>query len=284
MASSPGRSNRTVTDDSERIQKVLARAGLGSRREIEEWISRGKIRINGAVAKLGDRYHEGDQLTLDGRYLNLSKRLQQPTRVLAYHKPAGELVTRRDPEGRPVVFTQLPKLQQGRWIAVGRLDLNTQGLLLVTNNGELANRLMHPSRQIERKYAVRVLGPIGEETLSRLAQGIELDDGFARFESLQAAGGEGANKWFHVTLREGRNRIVRRLWESQGVTVSRLIRIKFGDVALPPRLKARTFYELKANELADLMQSVSLAPEPAEVIHREKSRTPLKPRLHRPKS
>jgi 23S rRNA pseudouridine2605 synthase len=284
MPKTPDPDNRMATDDGERIQKILARAGLGSRREIEEWISRGNIRINGVVAKLGDRYREGDQLTLNGRYIKLSKRLAQPTRVLAYHKPAGELVTRRDPEGRPVVFTQLPKLQQGRWIAVGRLDINTQGLLLVTNNGELANRLMHPSRRMAREYAVRVLGPVSDETLARLKEGIQLDDGFAHFESVQAAGGEGANKWFHVMLREGRNRIVRRLWEACGITVSRLIRVKFGEIALPSRLKARTYYELKPEELTPLMLSVGLKPDSDEAPHSEKPRVPLRSRLHRPKA
>jgi 23S rRNA pseudouridine2605 synthase len=180
---------------------------------------------------------------------------------LLYHKPIGEIVTRRDPEGRPVVFTQLPRPSRGRWIAVGRLDINTQGLLLVTTNGELANRLMHPSQQIEREYAVRVLGSVDNRILDRLTAGIELEDGPARFETIRAAGGEGANHWFHVTLREGRNRIVRRLWESQGITVSRLIRIRFGSQVLPARLKARTFVELDGSQVAALLKSVGLAPE-----------------------
>lgn len=247
--------------DGERVQKVLAHAGLASRREIEEWIRNGEVQLNGQLAKLGDRWREGDSLAVKGRLVNVEKRFNQPTRVLIYHKPTGEVVTRRDPEGRPVIFTQLPRLEIGRWIAVGRLDINTQGLLLVTNNGELANRLMHPSQRIEREYAVRVLGQISEEVLARLRQGVELEDGLARFETIEEAGGEGANRWFHVTLTEGRNRIVRRLWESQNIAVSRLIRIRFGNILLPPRIKARTFSELTAKELDQLLHLAGLESE-----------------------
>jgi 23S rRNA pseudouridine2605 synthase len=247
----------------ERLQKVLARQGLGSRREIEEWIRHGRITLNGRCAQLGDRCHPGDRLTVNGRPLNLDAPGAEPTRVLLYHKPVGEVVSRRDPEGRPVIFTQLPRPARGRWISVGRLDINTQGLLLVTNNGELAHRLMHPSRQIEREYAVRVLGHIGDGILDRLTHGVELEDGPARFENIRSAGGDGANHWFHVTLREGRNRIVRRLWDSQGVTVSRLIRVRFAGIELPPRLRARTFMELPEELLAMLMKSVDLDPPKA---------------------
>jgi 23S rRNA pseudouridine2605 synthase len=249
---------------------VLARAGLGSRREIEEWIKEGRVTLNGATAKLGDRHKAGQRVTVNGRPIDLAARDDEPTRVLLYHKPTGEVVTRRDPEGRPVIFTQLPRPNRGRWIAIGRLDINTQGLLLVTTNGELANRLMHPSREIEREYAVRVLGPVDEAVLDRLRKGVDLEDGPARFETLVEAGGEGANRWFHVTLREGRNRIVRRLWESQGITVSRLMRVRFGPLELPPRLKARTFMELPPEQVAMLMASVGLAPDP--------ELTPWKPR------
>jgi 23S rRNA pseudouridine2605 synthase len=247
--------------DGERIQKVLARAALGSRREIEQWIADGQIQLNGLTAKLGDRWKPGDRLFVRGRPINLEKRIHAPTRVLIYHKPIGELVSRRDPEGRPVVFTQLPRLEVGRWIAIGRLDINTQGLMLVTNDGELANRLMHPSHEIEREYAVRVLGKVSEEMLARLREGVLLEDGPARFESIEDAGGEGANHWYHVTLKEGRNRIVRRLWESQNIVVSRLIRVRFGPLTLPPRLKARTFTELDAAGLAALMALVGLEAE-----------------------
>jgi len=255
-------STRPSPDDAgERIQKVLAQIGLGSRREIEEWIRAGRISINGKPAELGERYRPGDHITVNGRPIDVAKRAGSPTRVLIYHKPIGEVVSRRDPEGRPVIFTRLPKPVTGRWIAVGRLDINTQGLLLVTNNGELANRLMHPSREIEREYAVRVLGSVDDEILTRLSSGIALEDGPARFETIEPAGGEGANRWFRVTLKEGRNRIVRRLWDSQGITVSRLIRTRFAGIALPPRLKAGASYELPSEDVAELMRSAGLAAE-----------------------
>lgn len=217
--------------------------------------------LNGNTAKLGDRWKEGDQLTVRGRLVNVEKRFNQATRVLLYHKPTGEVVTRRDPEGRPTIFIQLPRLEIGRWINIGRLDINTQGLLLVTNNGELANRLMHPSRQIEREYAARVLGKVGEEMLARLKQGVALDDGPAHFNDIVDAGGDGANHWYHVTLSEGRNRIVRRLWESQNITVSRLIRIRFGQIVLPPHIKQRTYTELTPEQRDSLLVSVDLPPE-----------------------
>lgn len=245
----------------ERLQKILARAGLGSRREIEQSIREGRIQLNGQTAELGARFRPGDRLYYNGRPVDLLDRMDLPTRVLLYHKPVGEVVSRRDPEGRPVIFTQLPRPTRGRWVAVGRLDLNTQGLLLVTTNGELANRLMHPSREIEREYAVRVLGEIGEHILRKLTDGVALDDGPARFETIKPAGGDGANRWYKVTLREGRNRIVRRLWESQGITVSRLIRIRFGDLDLPPRLKARTFTELTPEQVDRLLVQSGLPPE-----------------------
>ncbi|MFN5744586.1 MAG: 23S rRNA pseudouridine(2605) synthase RluB [Methylococcaceae bacterium] len=245
----------------ERLQKVLAQAGLGSRREIEEWIRVGRLTLNGQVAVLGARYQKGDRLTLNGRPIDLDGRREDPTRVLVYHKPVGELVTRRDPEGRPVVFTQLPRPLRGRWVAIGRLDINTQGLLLVTTNGELANRMMHPSQEVEREYAVRVLGTVDDKMLERLRNGVALEDGVARFEAIAHAGGEGANHWFHVTLREGRNRIVRRLWESQGLTVSRLMRVRFGAIELPSRLRQRTFMELPPDVVANLMASVGLEVE-----------------------
>ncbi|MGR9087560.1 MAG: 23S rRNA pseudouridine(2605) synthase RluB [Gammaproteobacteria bacterium] len=245
----------------ERIQKVLSRGGLGSRREIERWIVEGRVRINGEVVSLGARLQSGDHLQLNGRVVHWQKFDQQPTRVLIYHKPVGEVVTRRDPEGRPVIFTQLPKLNTARWIAVGRLDLNTSGLLLVTNNGELANRLMHPSTQIEREYAVRVLGDVPETTLEKLRQGVELEDGMAKFDEVRFFAGEGANKWYYVTVGEGRNRLVRRLWESQHVVVSRLIRVRYGPVVLPERLKAHSFYELSGKELELLFEFAGLEPE-----------------------
>ncbi len=245
----------------ERIQKVLARGGVGSRREIERWIEEGRLKLNGVEAKLGDRLQPGDHLQLNGRVVHWDKFSLSATRVLIYHKPTGEVVTRRDPEGRPVIFTQLPKLQNGRWIAVGRLDINTSGLLIVTNNGELANRLMHPSTQVDREYAVRILGTVEDAVLTRLRQGVELEDGSARFDDIQFRGGEGANKWYHVVVSEGRNRLVRRLWESQAVTVSRLMRVRYGMLTLPDGLKAHSFYELNQKELDILLESVGLDKE-----------------------
>ena len=247
-----------AADEGERIQKVLARGGVGSRREIERWIDEGRLKLNGVTVKLGDRLKAGDYLQLNERVVHWEKFAVQPTRVLIYHKPTGEVVTRRDPENRPVVFTQLPSLTTARWISVGRLDINTSGLLLVTNNGELANRLMHPSTQVEREYAVRILGDVPEATLDKLKQGIELEDGKARFDDIKFYGGEGANKWYHVVVTEGRNRLVRRLWESQEVVVSRLMRVRYGPVVLPERLKARTFYELTDKELDLLFEFAGL--------------------------
>lgn len=254
----PARPEVSLDPAGERLQKILARLGFGSRREIEQWIEDGRITLNGRRAKLGERWQPGDRVTVNGRPIDIHAKLESPTRVLLYHKPIGEVVSRRDPEGRPIIFTRLPRPSRGRWIAIGRLDINTQGLLLTTTHGELANRLMHPSRQIEREYAVRVLGPVDDRMLERLVQGVDLEDGPARFEAIRPAGGEGANHWFHVTLREGRNRIVRRLWESQGVTVSRLIRVRFGNLELPPRLKAGSYLELPPDEVAALMESVGL--------------------------
>ena len=247
--------------DGERIQKVLARGGIGSRREIERWIDEGRLKLNGKTVGLGDRLKNGDHLQINDRVVHWEKFVEQPTRVLLYHKPVGEVVTRRDPEGRPVVFTQLPKLAISRWIAVGRLDINTSGLLLVTNNGELANRLMHPSTQVEREYAVRILGEVSAATLAKLKQGVELEDGKAKFDEIIFFGGEGANKWYNVIVAEGRNRLVRRLWESQDVTVSRLMRVRYGPVVLPERLKTHSFYELTDKELELLFEFAGMAGE-----------------------
>ncbi len=238
--------------DGERLQKVLAHAGLGSRRQIEQWIRDGEVEINNRTAQLGERWHVGDRVKVRGRPVNLDRRLGARTQVLLYHKPVGEIVTRHDPQGRPTVFDRLPRLARGRWVAVGRLDINTEGLLLLTNNGELANRLMHPSQELAREYAVRVYGKMTDEMLAKLQHGIELEDGPARFEFIESAGGEGANTWYRVTLKEGRNRIVRRLWEAVGATVSRLIRVRYGPVALPPGLKAGRYVELTPKEIARL--------------------------------
>ncbi len=275
---SPKKTAPDQADIGERIQKVLSRGGIGSRREIERWIEEGRVKVNGVTVTLGTRLKQGDYLLLNDRTIHWEKFTQQPTRVLLYHKPTGEVVTRRDPEGRPVVFTQLPKLSTARWIAVGRLDINTSGLLLVTNNGELANRLMHPSTQIEREYAVRILGDVPESTMERLKQGVELEDGTAKFDEIHFAGGEGANKWFHVIVSEGRNRLVRRLWESQQVTVSRLIRLRYGPVVLPERLKTHSFYELTDKELELLFEFAGLERE------QPKTPVPAKPEIKRYKT
>lgn len=245
----------------ERLQKLLARAGYGSRREIERWIEAGLITLNGRVAVLGDQATAEDRIELRGRPLSLSKLAGFKPRVLAYHKPAGEVCTARDPAGRPTVFERLPRMQSSRWIAVGRLDVNTLGLLLFTNDGELANRLMHPAYGIQREYMVRVLGAVDEAMLERLRAGVELEDGPARFDEVAAAGGEGANRWFRVRIGEGRKREVRRLWESQGVTVSRLIRIAYGPVTLDRGLRQGRWRELTGAELSALYRAVGL-PEP----------------------
>ncbi|MDT8405928.1 MAG: pseudouridine synthase [Methylococcales bacterium] len=248
---------QTAEAGHERIQKILAQGGLGSRREIESWISAGRLLLNGAPAKLGEKLVPGDHLELDNQVVHWERFGQQQTRVLIYHKPTGEVVSRKDPEGRPVVFTQLPKLKTGRWIAVGRLDINTSGLLILTNNGELANQLMHPSNHFDREYAVRVLGEIEDAVLTKLRTGVMLEDGPARFSDIRFYGGEGANKWYHVVVTEGRNRLVRRLWESQSIQVSRLIRVRFGLLVLPKGLKAHAFYELSEDEVAELMSAAA---------------------------
>ena len=225
---------------------------------MEQWIREGRLTINGRTAELGDRAGEDDLIKLDGKKLYLRPDARRRTRVLAYHKPAGEICSRSDPAGRPTVFDRLPRLKEGRWIAVGRLDINTSGLLLLTTDGDLANRLMHPSSQVEREYAVRVLGEVSRETLDNLRRGVMLEDGPASFQSIRSAGGEGANQWFHVVLKEGRNREVRRLWESQGLQVSRLIRVRFGDCHLRRGLKAGHWDELEGDAVDALRASVGL--------------------------
>lgn len=236
-----------------RLQKVLADTGLGSRREIETWIRAGRVRVNGKLAKLGDRVGTVDRVQIDGKEVKRRPARRTELRVIAYNKPEGELVTRHDPEGRRTVFSRLPRLEAGRWIAVGRLDISTSGLLLLTNNGELANRLMHPAQKLEREYAVRILGEVPKEALVRLTHGIALADGPARFEEIVESGGEGANRWFHTLLRGGRNREVRRLWEAIGCRVSRLKRVRFGNVILGPQVFAGHWRGLTENELVDLL-------------------------------
>lgn len=242
--------------ESEKLQKVLARAGLASRREIERWIEQGRISIDGKKAKLGDRVIGKEKIRVDGKMINLDQSTQAKTKILVYNKSEGEICSANDPEGRATVFQSLPSLRQGRWIMVGRLDINTSGLLLFTNDGELANRLMHPSYEIEREYAVRVKGNVDQQMLKNLQQGVELEDGLAKFSMINDAGGEGLNHWYHVVLKEGRNREVRRLWQSQDITVSRLIRIRYGDIVLPRSLKRGKWQYLDAEAVKQLKQSL----------------------------
>ncbi len=242
----------------ERLQKLLSKAGLGSRRMIEERILRGEIEVDGRPAAIGDSLGDGQKVRLDGREFLVRAVTHEGPRVLAYNKPEGEVTTQSDPEGRPTVFDRLPRLKGARWIVVGRLDLNTAGLLLFTTDGELANRLMHPSREIEREYLCRVHGDISEATLRQLAKGVELEDGKARFESIEALGGEGTNKWFKVMLREGRQREVRRLWEAVGTEVSRLKRVRYGPTELGKELKRGMYRDLEADEIAVLLEAVEM--------------------------
>jgi 23S rRNA pseudouridine2605 synthase len=260
----------------EKLQKVLARAGLGSRRVLEQWISDGRITVNGVVAKLGDRVLPGQDIRVDGVSLSAGARHGVRRRIILYHKPEGQVCTTADPEGRPTVFDHLPVLRNARWIVVGRLDFNTQGLLIFTTDGELANRLMHPSSEIEREYAVRVLGNVDAGMLARLREGVQLEDGPAHFDTITDAGGEGANRWYHVTLKEGRNREVRRLWEAVGAKVSRLIRVRFGPVTLPRLLRPGRWAELDKDTAALLLESVGIEPDEPRG-QRERAHPAVKP-------
>jgi 23S rRNA pseudouridine2605 synthase len=250
--------NKSSAPVGERLQKVLANAGMGSRREIEGWISEGRIEVNGTPAQLGQRVVPSDSIKVNGRKVSI-QRLEPPEReVLVYNKPEGELVTRKDPEGRRTVFERLPKLKHGRWIPVGRLDINSSGLLLLTTDGELANQLMHPSQQVEREYAVRVMGEVREEQLEQLVNGVELEDGPARFEEIVESGGEGINRWFHVVIMEGRQREVRRMWEAVGAKVNRLKRVRYGSVMLESALKVGRHRYLSDPEIDELLQTLGL--------------------------
>jgi len=240
----------TSETNGEKLQKVLARAGFGSRREMERWIEAGRITVDGKTARLGDRVLAKARLTVDGRLVE--KTAASKTRVILYHKPEGEICSRSDDKGRRTVFDRLPSIKGGRWISVGRLDFNTSGLLLFTTDGELANGLMHPSANIEREYMVRVRGDIDDEMLQRLTDGVLLDDGVARFTDIQDGGGEGSNHWYYVVLMEGRNREVRRLWESQEVEVSRLKRVRYGNVFIPAKVRQGQWVELERAEIKDL--------------------------------
>ncbi|NWG87821.1 MAG: pseudouridine synthase [Hydrogenophilaceae bacterium] len=239
---------------SEKLHKMLAAAGLGSRRDMEMLIATGRVSVNGQPVQVGDRVSPNDVIRVDGKVVRLPWEAANQPRILIYHKPEGEIVSRDDPQGRASVFDQLPKLRGERWIAVGRLDYNTEGLLIFTTNGELANRLMHPRFDIEREYAVRVLGDeLSQQQMQALKQGVQLEDGLARVESISVSGGEGANKWYRLVIKEGRNREVRRLFEALDLTVSRLIRVRFGPISLPPRLKRGQRLELSAEEVAKVL-------------------------------
>ncbi|HEQ3513586.1 TPA: 23S rRNA pseudouridine(2605) synthase RluB [Vibrio cholerae] len=253
---------------SEKLQKVLARAGHGSRRELEALIRAGRVSVNGKVAVLGERLEDDNAVVrIDGHVVSVKAQEEVICRVLAYYKPEGELCTRHDPEGRRTVFDRLPKIRGSRWISVGRLDANTSGLLLFTTDGELANRLMHPSRQVEREYLVRVFGDVTEEKVRNLVCGVQLEDGMARFEDVMYAGGEGINHTFYVVINEGRNREVRRLWESQGTTVSRLKRVRYGDIFLDKKLPRGGWMELDLKQVNYLRELVELRPEKETVLN-----------------
>ena len=251
---------------SERLQKILARAGLGSRRQIEKSIDMGQIKINQKVAILGQRVVEGDRIDWKNRIWKVAQETPD-VQVLMYHKPTGEVSTKNDPEGRKTVFDRLPRLKAQKWINIGRLDLNTSGLLLFTTDGQLANHMMHPSANIDREYACRIFGDISEEQINKLKQGVMLEDGMASFSDVQAAGGEDhLNKWFHVVILEGKNREVRRLWESQGVKVSRLKRVRYGGVFLPKQLRQGQHRLLNKKELAILFKDINYTPAATQLI------------------
>ncbi len=264
----------------EKLQKVLARAGFGSRRELEQWIKEGRVVVNGKPATLGDRVSEEDRIAVDGKKVQLSSRRKLAPRVILYNKPEGEVSSRKDPEGRPTVYDRLPDVVHARWVAVGRLDINTAGLLLFTTDGELANRLMHPSANIDREYAVRVKGEVSDEMLEAMKKGVEIDGHLCRFTDIQYFAGEGANHWYHVVIMEGRNREVRRIWESFGVQVSRLKRVRYGPAFIPSQVKKGQFYEFNPKEVSELYELVGLKMPAAPAAARQPLR---RSSTHRPR-
>lgn len=257
-----------VTDNTEKLQKVLANLGNGSRREIEAMIVAGKISVDGKIATLGDRVdvNASPKIRIDGHLIQLRSKEKEICRVLAYYKPEGEICSRNDPQGRATVFERLPRLKNARWVNIGRLDINTSGLLLFTTDGELANRLMHPRHEIEREYAVRVFGKVSDQQLNQLRKGVQLDDGPAAFKSIKAQGGDGINQWFNVVITEGRNREVRRMWEAIDIQVSRLLRIRYGNITLPKGLSRGTWMELGIDAVNYLRETVGLAKEAKSFI------------------
>ncbi len=242
---------------SQKLQKVLAGSGLGSRRDMETWIEAGRVSVNGVVATLGRRVSPGDRILVDNRLVKLNLEDELP-RVLIYHKREGEIVSRDDPQARTTVFDELPRVRNGKWIAIGRLDFNTEGLLIFTTSGDLANRLMHPSFEVEREYSVRIMGELSQEQMRSMTAGIELEDGPAHFERIAEQGGESSNRWYQVIIKEGRNREVRRMFEAMGMMVSRLIRVRFGMVNLPPRVKRGQMLELESPQVAGILKWVGL--------------------------
>jgi len=264
----------TVAEPTQRLHKLLALAGLGSRRDMEALIASGRVTVNGAPAATGQGVTQFDVVRLDSRILKLPFVAELP-QVLIYHKPEGEIVSQDDPEGRASVFDKLPKVKNAKWIAIGRLDMNTSGLLIFTTSGDLANRFMHPRYEVEREYAVRIFGELTEGQMTQLTEGIELEDGPASFDSIKAQGGEGANHWYQVILREGRNREVRRLFEAFQLPVSRLMRVRFGPVNLPPRVKRGTMLKLEQKEVVGLLEWAEL-PVPSAPLRQLTQREKLK--------
>lgn len=261
---------------SEKLQKVLARAGLGSRRKMEEVIAEGRVSLDGKIVGLGERVTQEQVIRVDGRIIKYQAAENVVCRILAYNKPEGEVCTRSDEEGRKTVFDRLPHLKGARWISIGRLDINTSGLLLFTTDGEFANKMMHPSHEVEREYAVRVFGEVDEAMLQRLRNGVQLEDGEAKFLDIVAHEGEGINRWFHVVLTEGRTREVRRLWESQGVQVSRLIRVRYGNIILNNKLPQGGWQELNLKEVNYLRQLVGMPKETETKVRVDQNTKPSK--------
>lgn len=259
--SRPKKRGPIVFSEPQKLHKMLADMGLGSRRELEDWIVAGRISVNALPAHVGQRVGPEDKVRVNGKLIHIHFAPRAP-RVLIYHKPEGEIVSRDDPEGRPSVFDKLPRVGGGRWIAVGRLDFNTSGLLVFTTSGELANKMMHPSYELEREYAVRLIGELTDEQATRLTTGIELDDGIAKFNALSDGGGEGSNHWYRVTISEGRNREVRRMFEAVGLAVSRLMRVRYGPFELPRRLHRGEAEELKPEEVSRLLTAVPASGKP----------------------
>ena len=253
----------------ERLQKILSQAGFGSRRAMEEWIEKGLVRVNGAVAKIGDSAGPEDKISVNDKLIKNPLEHVEKIRILIYHKPIGEICSRSDPEHPQTVFDNIPPIKNGRWVMVGRLDINTSGLLIFTNSGELANQIMHPKFGLEREYAVRVHGQVSPSVLKKLKEGVQLDDGMAKFQRLEFRGGEGTNSWYHAVLTEGKNREVRRLWESQNVEVSRLIRIRYGKIELPRTLSRGQFTELSPKE-TEAFVALYLPSRVAPVVKPEK--------------